>query len=174
MIEARFDNTFAGWRDTARRLIQSGVHPGSVVWTSAGQSALFNDVPNDRVSRDAPRIPSSFVNVAETASCFDDPTRWDLLYRILFRLVHETKNLLAIESDPDVRKLQLMVKAVRRDIHKFHAFVRFRRVELDGKEIFIAWHEPHHFTVEAATPFFARRFGSMNFSILTPKGCAHW
>jgi DNA polymerase len=24
------------------------------------------------------------------------------------------------------------------------------------------------------TPFFARRFGSMNFSILTPRGCAHW
>jgi DNA polymerase len=67
-----------------------------------------------------------------------------------------------------------MAKAVRRDIHKFHAFVRFRRSEFDDKEIFIAWHEPRHFTVELAAPFFARRFGAMYFSILTPKGCAHW
>ncbi|MDI1240545.1 MAG: TIGR03915 family putative DNA repair protein, partial [bacterium] len=69
---------------------------------------------------------------------------------------------------------RIMEKAVNRDVHKFHAFVRFRKVEIENDELFVAWHDPEHFTVERATPFFARRFGTMKFSILTPKGSAHW
>jgi DNA polymerase len=92
----------------------------------------------------------------------------------LFRLENENRNLLAIESDADVSSAIRMEKAVNRDFHKFHAFVRFRKVEVDSDEIYVAWHEPHHLTVERAVPFFVRRFGTMKFSILTPKGCAHW
>ena len=79
-----------------------------------------------------------------------------------------------IESDEDVRRARLMEKAVYRDVHKFHAFVRFRRVEIFEEEIFVAWHKPHHFTVKRSAPFFVRRFGAMRFSIITPRGCAHW
>jgi uracil-DNA glycosylase len=59
-------------------------------------------------------------------------------------------------------------------VHKFHAFVRFRKLEGVDEEVYVAWHGPTHWCVERATPFFARRFGTMRFSILTPKGCAHW
>lgn len=93
---------------------------------------------------------------------------------VLFRLVYENKNLLEIESDEDVRRVLMMRKAVARDIHKTHAFVRFREIDHGGRKVFVAWHEPHHFTVKLSAPFFARRFGSMRWSILTPKGCAHW
>jgi hypothetical protein len=41
-----------------------------------------------------------------------------------------------------------MAKAVRRDLHKMHAFVRFRRVETPGGERFVAWFEPDHHIVE--------------------------
>lgn len=174
MITVSFDSTFPGWRGEARKLIQSAVSPERVVWNSAELNPLFEEKGNGMSGPDSPRIPRAFVDLATFAACFDDPMRWDLLYRILYRLVFQNRNLLSIESDSDVRKLHLMAKAVRRDIHKFHAFVRFRQVEFGDTEIFVAWHEPHHFTVELATPFFARRFGSMNFSILTPKGCAHW
>ncbi|HUR99209.1 MAG TPA: TIGR03915 family putative DNA repair protein [Pyrinomonadaceae bacterium] len=174
MINVFFDNTFTGWRDAARDLLRSGTSPDDVIWMTGKQGSLFAPTTSAGQSGQGPRVPSAFFALAELAACFDDATRWDLLYRILVRLVSENRNLLSIESDPDVRRLQLMAKAVKRDIHKFHAFVRFRRTEIEGKEIFVAWHEPHHFTVEVATPFFARRFGSMNFSILTPKGCAHW
>lgn len=119
-------------------------------------------------------VPQEFVKISRAAACCDDREKWPLLYRLLFRIVFENRNLLQIESDPDVHGARMMEKAVNRDVHKFHAFVRFRRIECGGREIYIAWHEPQHFTVELATPFFARRFGTMNFSILTPKGSAHW
>jgi len=67
-----------------------------------------------------------------------------------------------------------MAKAVRRDEHKMHAFVRFREVGREQKSHFVAWFEPEHHIVELAAPFFARRFADMPWSILTPDACAHW
>ena len=67
-----------------------------------------------------------------------------------------------------------MAKAVRRDEHKMHAFVRFREVGREQKSHFVAWFEPEHHIVELAAPFFARRFADMPWSILTPDLCAHW
>jgi len=67
-----------------------------------------------------------------------------------------------------------MAKAVRRDEHKMHAFVRFREVGREQNSHFVAWFEPEHHIVELAAPFFARRFADMPWSILTPDVCAHW
>ena len=174
MIQVSVDNSFEEWRGTARVLLRLNIPPDDVIWTEIGQNKLFDRESKENVLPGESRVPVGFIDLAGSAACFDDPSRWSVLYRVLYRLVNESRHLLQIESDPDVRQLNLMATAVRRDIHKFHAFVRFRRIEWDDKEIFVAWHEPHHFTVEPAAPFFARRFGSMHFSILTPKGCAHW
>lgn len=152
----------------------AGVRPNDVVWSSETQTALFDDSAEPGGGLKNVNVPAEFMKLASTASCVADAEKWPLLYRILYRLAYENRNLLEIESDADIRAARLMEKAIRRDIHKFHAFVRFRRLECDGKEIFVAWHEPQHFTVERSAPFFQRRFGTMNFSILTPKGCAHW
>jgi uncharacterized protein YecE (DUF72 family) len=58
------------------------------------------------------------------------------------------------------------------------AFVRFRRVDGhsggDDDASYVAWFEPAHAVVERTAPFFARRFASMRWSILTPDRCAHW
>ena len=168
------DGSFDDWRGAARVLLAGAIHPDNVNWCgTARQRSLFRAKRNHGAIRNV-TVPAAFIELAQAASCFADRTRWSLLYRVVYRLTFENRNLLSIESDPDVRQLHLMAKAVHRDVHKFHAFVRFRRIECDDKEIFVAWHEPQHFTVEMAAPFFARRFGSMNFSILTPKGCAHW
>lgn len=59
---------------------------------------------------------------------------------------------------------------MRRAIHKMHAFVQFREVESDGdRRAFMAWFEPDHPVVKPATPFFARRFGDMDWAILTQQ-----
>ncbi len=174
MICVEIENDFESWRRAARSLVANGVRPNEILWTAQDAASLFDIDALPTVSDPQITIPSGFVALAKAAACFDNAGKWPLLYRILFRLVYENRNLLAVESDKDVREARLMEKAVNRDVHKFHAFVRFRRVELYGEEIFTAWHEPQHWTVERATPFFARRFGSMKFSILTPKGCGHW
>ena len=168
---------FTGWRDEARRLLQAGIPPEHVRFTDA-----TNDTPllTDDDEPSAPplqsfgdiRVPRSFVDLAEQAALHGDDDRYDLLYRLLWRLRQEP-GLMALASDPDVVRINAMVKAVRRDIHKMHAFVRFRRVEVDGEENFVAWYEPDFHIIEAGTPFFARRFATMNWAILTPECCAY-
>ena len=158
----------------ARECLQRAIAPDEILWTSGGQNSLFENNLVEETDEKKFKVSPDFLPLAEAVVCFDDAERWSLLYRLLFRLVHENKNLLHIESDDDVRRARLMEKAIYRDVHKFHAFVRFRQVELEGVEIYVAWHEPHHFTVEKSATFFVRRFGAMRFSILTPKGCAHW
>lgn len=173
MFQAVSENNFKSWREEARRFLQARIEPEQVIWTDKRQAGLFNESVHFGGERSI-NVPREFMSLAATAAYFDSTEKWPLLYRLLFRLTYDNKNLLAIDSDPDVREVRMMAKAVKRDIHKFHAFVRFRRMEIEGREVFGAWHEPHHFTVEPATPFFARRFGAMYFSILTPRGCAHW
>lgn len=173
MIRAAVENNFEGWRDVARSLLCAGVPPEDVIWSTAEQGGLFSSFEGPALESDL-LVPTEFVKIAKAVSCYDSDRKWATLYRLLFRIKHENKSLLRIESDPDVRRAALMDKAVRRDVHKFHAFVRFREVKMDGAEIYVAWHEPQHFTVEMSAPFFVRRFGNMRFSILTPRGCAHW
>jgi probable DNA metabolism protein len=70
-----------------------------------------------------------------------------------------------------VHRLFMLRKAVRRDIHKMHAFLRFRDA---GAGRFVAWYEPAYFILEAVAPFFVERFGSLVWSIVTPIGSLHW
>ena len=168
---------FAGWRDEARRFARAGIAPSGVHFTDKrDDTSLFADTDEPSLDAASPgtdfRVPRSFVDLAEQAALHSDDDRFDLLYRMLWRL-REEPALMALASDADVVRLNVMVKAVRRDIHKMHAFVRFRRVETDGAENFIAWYEPDYHTVEAGTPFFARRFATMDWAILTPECCAY-
>jgi len=123
--------------------------------------------------RDAVTVPKTFLADAKAAICHRDPTRFDLLYRLLWR-VQRKRGLLANAVDPDVYRLHGLIKAIRRDVHKMHAFVRFRLVEDEDEETFVAWFEPEHRITERAAPFFMRRFANMRWSILTPDRCAHW
>jgi probable DNA metabolism protein len=174
MLIAQTADNFESWRNAARDLLSRGVRPENIVWNTDEQTGLFQE-PSPVISgQEQRKVPAEFIKLAKAVACFDEKEKWPLLYRILFRLSHENANLLFIESDKDVRDARVMEKAVSRDVHKFHAFVRFRTVVTDEQEIYVAWHEPQHLTVERSTPFFVRRFGTMNFSILTPKGCAHW
>lgn len=68
-----------------------------------------------------------------------------------------------------------MAQAVRRDLHKMKAFVRFRsvhderfRAHPEDGPLHVAWFEPEHHIVGAVAPFFARRFTQMRWAILTP------
>ena len=47
-------------------------------------------------------------------------------------------------------------------------------MERVDREYFVAWYEPEHLIVPLNTSFFRKRFGGMNWSILTPDECVHW
>ena len=96
-----------------------------------------------------------------------------LLYAALLRL-RETPRFLEIASDPLVRRLEDMERAVRRDRHKMTAFVRFREIEAPDGARFVAWFEPEHYIEELTAPFFVDRFASMRFAILTPRTSILW
>jgi uracil-DNA glycosylase len=170
------DVDFDGWRTAARRLVLDDISPAEVSWRIAGEpSGLF-----DRGDATAPadvagsfNVPKAFINLARLAVLHRDGARFDLLYRLLFRLRRDP-HLLDVAIDADVSRAEAMAKSVRRDEHKMHAFVRFREITLDCSTRFVAWFEPEHRIVALAAPFFVDRFSNMDWSILTPDLCAHW
>ena len=160
---------FEGWRDAARDLVEAGVPPEAVVWqVEGGEQDLFGaEDPQPRAASFP--VPRSFVALAQDVVCHSDPERFALLYATLLRL-KGNRHALEDEADPLSRKLHQLAKAVRRDIHKMHAFVRFR--EIDGR--FVAFFEPEHHIVRRAASFFVDRFTNMHWSILTPELSLHW
>jgi probable DNA metabolism protein len=177
MKSAPFPPTFDGWRLAARGLIAGGVEPRAVVWEPAdgAQPSLgLADEGTDGGEASAFRVPRRFVEIARMVACHRDPERWALLYRVLWRIMNGERALMDVATDPDIHRLLRMEKAVRRESHKMKAFVRFRAVEHDGGTHYVAWFEPEHDVVELTAPFFAERFASMRWSILTPDRCLHW
>ena len=80
-------------------------------------------------------VPKPFIALARAAICHSDPERFALLYTLLLRLRANPKAL-EDQADPLVRRIEAMAKEVRRDMHKMHAFVRFREVEEGGETRF--------------------------------------
>jgi uracil-DNA glycosylase len=163
---------FAGFREAARRLAAAAVPPEQVFWKVGEEEELFGVVPPANAA--AVTVPATFIQLAEDVICHRDAERFALLYQALWRLAHGERALLKIPSDPLVHRLERMASAVRRDLHKMHAFLRFRRVPSDDGEVFVAWFEPEHHILRRAASFFVGRFASMRWSILTPAGSLHW
>ena len=168
---------FDGWRKAARAFRTAGLSPGEVRFevAGAGQSGLFDVVPSGLPGAPAPEfsVPKSFVDLAREVILHRSADRFDLLYRLLWRLGGEA-DLMKVVTDRDVADALERAKNVSRASHKMKAFVRFRRVEDDAGEAWIAWFEPAHRVLEKTAPFFVGRFANMRWTILTPDGAACW
>jgi len=176
MRQIRLDapDDFDGWRIAARGLAAAGVDPAEVTWR-VGDAApdLFGGAGAPLAQRAAFSVPRAFVDLAETAILHRDPERFALLYMLLCA-VRDDPDVMADRADPLVRRIDALAKAVRRDIHKMRAFVRFREVDEGDGPRFVAWFEPDHHIVRANAGFFTRRFATMRWSILTPEISIHW
>lgn len=178
-LELAHATDFDGWRAQARRLAAQGVPADDVEWHVAGEApsllalgATALDLPV--CAPEAPiQVPRAFLELARTVVLHRDPQRFTVLYRMLLRLRDEPR-LLDLAVDPDVARLRRMEQAVRHDIHRMHAYVRFRRVAEGDGERFVAWYEPEHRIVEATADFFVRRFAGQRWAILTPERSAIW
>jgi len=177
LITLDSETDFEGWRRAGRALVLHEVKPADVTWIVQGEESELFAPTAEALPLETPQgtftVSAKFVELAKSAILHRDPQRFAILYRLLWRL-RSHHPLLDIATDPDVALVTAMAKAVRRDEHKMHAFVRFREVGREQKAHYVAWFEPEHHIVELAAPFFARRFADMPWSILTPDACAHW
>ena len=182
-----------GFRSAARALVQAGVLPEHVDWFTASDAAddLFASIDSEAAATPsppgwatlpathaAPQVPPDFVHLCEQLILHRDPARFALMYRLLWRMAQGGAEANAARHDPlDADRMQAhhMARAVRRDMHKMHAFVRFRPVvEPDGNTLHMAWFEPDHYITEANAGFFIRRFTQMRWAILTPDASVRW
>jgi len=179
-VQLAAPDDFDGWRAHARRLLMADVPPDRVAWEALGEASgdLFAEsgkrLPTPPADAAPPRVPRAFLQLAQKAILHRDPSRFALLYRLLWRLQARPR-LMEDAADSDVRRIGELARIVRRDIHKMHAFVRFRVVESEsGAEHYVAWFEPDHHILRAVAGFFVERFTAMTWSILTPEGSLHW
>ena len=160
---------FDGWRNAARDLAEAGIPVSAIVWRVEGDDADLFSSKLVRIPAPCFPVPRAFIDLARDIVCHSDPQRFALLYAMLLRLKSE-RRAMEDEADPLVRRLHGLAKAVRRDIHKMHAFVRFREID----DCFIAFFEPEHHVLRRAASFFVNRFTNMRWSILTPELSIHW
>lgn len=165
-----------GFRAAARRLVAAGIPPERVSWQVGGAPGLFGaDGEGDAPGTPLPLpLPRGVADLVAMVIPHRDPERHALLYALIWRIVRGERRLLDVASDPLVHRLGRLRKTIARDLHKMHAFLRFRRCEDEGLERFVAWFEPDHHILAAAAPFFVDRFRALHWSILTPDASAHW
>ena len=178
-IDLESETDFNGWRNAARALCGAGVSVSDVCWCPPGcEAPLFAEVPNEVIGggpKHAVRATKAFLDLARKVVCHTDPQRFARLYAVLMKLQVKSDTL-SNRLDDDVAWLLKAEKSIRRDVHKMHAFVRFRKAgeDLNGREHYAAWFEPTYRITEIATPFFKRRFPNMSWVIVTPHASATW
>ena len=197
VVELATPDDFAGFRQATRVLLAVGAEPHAIHWrwqdTHARQSAAVDlfaadtqgSLAGKALTSDAldrlplppgkpVRLHPSQLYALKLACCHSNAGRFALCYRWLYRL-QQSPRLRGDALDADWREIERLSKSVGRDIHKMHAFVRFRPTRTaKGESIDIAWFEPDHFIVRAAAGFFMRRFSNMRWAILTPQCSVHW
>ena len=167
MNRLHLEPDFEAFRAAARDALAAGYAPAEIDLQDATAPtnlmlALEADDAPVGPRYPKPSVTKDFLEAARLAAVHRDPQRWNLLYRILYRLQSD-RNLLKLETDNDVALLLQLEAQVRRDLHKMHAFVRFRKVLepndpaerplVVDEEINIADHHEHHLHLETPTPF---------------------
>jgi DNA polymerase len=170
----------AGFREQAMHLLAHQVSPEDVTWSLhplPGDDYLQPELALASRPRNVARaanaiVPASFMRLSELVVLHRDPERFALLYRLLWRLVHEP-GLRGDPVDTDMLHAQQMAHAVRRDLHKMKASLRFQSLEPDagGHCLQVAWYAPGHHVVEAAAPSIAKRNPAAQWALFTPERC---
>src|SRR4051812_22052906 len=102
------DSGFESWRNLARAALIQNLFPGEIDFIdSRSDNTLRLNLPMpsqsaaDFKEQSTFHVPRQFLDTASKVACHRDPSRWNLLYRILWRLQSD-KRLLHIDSDPDI------------------------------------------------------------------------
>ncbi|HEX5326370.1 MAG TPA: UdgX family uracil-DNA binding protein [Acetobacteraceae bacterium] len=166
-IGLRSETDWDGWRTATRSLVLAGVPPDDIRWQVRAKSPDPHPEPAGSFG-----ISRALVALAAQAIQARDPTRFDLLYRLVWR-AHQGAPVADERSDPDFRRAHGLALAVRAEQHRMRTQLRYLRVEAAAPR-FIGWYAPAHFVIESNAQLLAKRFPELLVSILAPDGSAHW
>jgi DNA polymerase len=163
----------SGFRSSALQLLGHQVHPAAVAWSAS--APLVGRVAEGghagRVTRLAASVvPRSFLRITDLALLHTDPQRFDLLYRLLWRIVHEPR-LKDDRGDYDMQRVSRMASAVRRDLVGLKTSVAFQPVEHEGGTLACGWAAPQFYTTEAFALWVARSRPDGDFVVASPERC---
>jgi uracil-DNA glycosylase len=109
MMRIEIAPTFEAWQAAARRLLRDGVPPAEVIWVEGSGGGSPDFVPS------VARVPKKFLDLGRQVATGRDVARWTVLYEALWRLVHESRDLLEQTRDPLVRRLTALAAQARRE-----------------------------------------------------------
>src|SRR4051812_44135386 len=109
MIQVASPEDFLTWTASARALLSANHSPDQVLWLAPDETSLWSVSETASSSSEAPpspptfssltsssevprcasiRVPREFPSLARLVSAHAAPNRWEILYRVLWRLTH--------------------------------------------------------------------------------------
>jgi DNA polymerase len=160
--------------------MRQGIAPGEVSWRVGDAlddlfaGAAVNAADLTEAAGEHAILSGSFRTIAGLALLHRDERRFADVHA-LAAAAASNPGIIEDSAHPLVRRVEALAKAVRRDRHKMTAFVRFRELRRGNERpLFMAWFEPDNHILRLTAPFFARRFATMRWAILTPGGTVRW
>lgn len=115
----------AAFSSQSSAMKEQAIPARAVVASVSGASAATPAPPLQAPA--TPRVPARFLRACQHIMLHHSPERLPLLYRLLWRLQHES-TLRQDALDPDVQQARQLERTVQREIHHLQAFARFRPV----------------------------------------------
>lgn len=154
-METKVVSDAADFQCSAQQLLAQCVAPEDVAWVcDAWEGDAIVPTPNRRRGSRLTGgiIPLSFLHMADLVVLHKDPDRFQLLYRLVWRMVHEPE-LKDHPDDADLRRAKSMAHAVRRDIARLKGSLAFVAIVDDGGPVLCAWAAPVHHVLESVAAF---------------------
>jgi probable DNA metabolism protein len=169
-----------GFRAQANTLLARQVQPADVGWQAAasadcGETLVAAGHAAAKSSALHAIVPRSFVRLTELVVLHRSDARFGLLYRLLWRLVHEPE-LLSAAHDQDMALAQSMAQAVRRDILRARKAMRMRLLpaRAGASAMRVAWIEPQHHVTEQVAQDLTRLQLDQPWLLASPDRCLLW
>lgn len=174
MITVPLNRTWDDWRQKARDLLAQNISPTAIHWQCDPHEFPLGAPYSPLKTATELKLPRDFIMAAMFVSAHRDASTWALLYKIAWRIQNEERQLMRISVDPDILELESRRHSVSRDLHKMHAFVRFREIKIEDDIWYQAWYRPDHRIARLAAPFFKDRFNGMKWVIMTEDETIAW
>ena len=165
---------FATWRAASRYFVLAGVLPQSLRWRVATttQDIAWSVPSTDHPPAQPPQVftlSRRFVGVLGEALQARAPGRFELLYRIVYRLAHEGLELTS-RHDPDLQQLRQYVLAVRADTLQFREV--FSAFSAQGAHN-VLHHAPAQYILEANSRYCMER-NARSWRVVAPYRRMEW